>query len=262
MLSDLRFAFRQLRKSPGFAFTAILTLALGVGVNTAIFSLVDSILLRPLPYPHQDQLVRIGYGSGETEAAFFPKGWIRALGEHSRTFSSVSGFGPDSEANIGGAESSSRVFGAQVMVNALSTLGVQPAAGRFFASNDAAAGSDPVVILSYGYWTERYAANPSIIGHRIRIDGISRQIIGIMPPGIRFPYSDTQFLTPVTFKGGDPTDPWKNFDLRAFGRLKPGDGPAQAQAELRRLQPLLLPMFPWRMPDIWASDMTVVPLLE
>jgi predicted permease len=79
---------------------------------------------------------------------------------------------------------------------------------------------------------------------------------------VRFPYADTRFLTPVTFKGGDATDPWQDFDLRAFGRLKPGVTPAAAQAEIRRLQPLLLPLFPWRMPDIWARDMTVVPLLE
>lgn len=262
MLSDFRFAFRQLRKSPGFALTAILTLALGIGVNTAIFSLVDSILLKPLPFPHQSQLVRIGYDNGQTDSAFFPKGWIRALGDRSNTFSSISGFGADAESNIGDQNSADRVFGAQVMVNALATLGVNPAIGRFFSPDDSMAGHAPDVILSYGYWKQRYAADPGVIGQSIRIDGISRQIIGILPAGVRFPYADTQFLTPVTFKGGDPIDPWKTFDLRAFGRLKPGVEPAQAQAELRRLQSLLLPMFPWQMPDSWASNMTVVPLLE
>jgi putative ABC transport system permease protein len=265
MLNDLRFALRQLRKSPAFAFTAILTLALGIGVNTAIFSLVDSILLQPLPYPHQSRLMSIiGYSvpGSDASASPFPKGWIRALGEHSSSFASISGFGADAESNVGEANSPNRVFGAEVLANALSTLGLHPALGRFFTADDALAEHDPVVVLSYGYWNEHFGANPAVIGQSIRIDGISRQIIGVMPAGVRFPYADTQFVTPVTFKGGDPIDPWKDFNLRAFGRLKDGVTPAQAKDELCRMQKRLLPMFPWRMPDSWASDMTVVPLLD
>ncbi|MDX6458836.1 MAG: hypothetical protein QOE55_2533, partial [Acidobacteriaceae bacterium] len=91
ILNDLKFALRQLRKSPGFTLTAVLTLALGIGANTAIFSLVDSIMLRPLPFPQQDRLARIEYGAGV--AAFFPKGWIQALREHSESFTAISGFG-------------------------------------------------------------------------------------------------------------------------------------------------------------------------
>ncbi len=262
MLEDLKFAVRQLRKSPGFTVTAVLTLALGIGANTAIFTLIDSIMLRPLPFPQQDRLVRIGYGGGQSDSSFFPKGWLRALGESATQFASISGFGPNAEANIGDASSSSRVFGAEVMANAFDTLNIHPAAGRFFTPSDAITGHDPVVVLSYGYWQQQYAASPAAIGQTIRIDGISRRIAGIMPAGVRFPYADTQFVTPVTFKGGDATDPWVPFDLRGFGRLKPGASPQQAQTELHRLQRLLLPQFPWRMPDIWASDMTVVPLLE
>jgi predicted permease len=101
-----------------------------------------------------------------------------------------------------------------------------------------------------------------VIGQTIRIDGISRRVIGVMPAGVHFPYADTQFLTPVTFRGGDAIDPWNNFDLRAFGRLRDGVTPAQAQGELRRMQKLMLPMFPWIMPSDWAAETTVVPLLE
>src|ERR1700753_4327886 len=101
MINDLKFAFRQLRKSPGFTLTAVLTLALGIGANTAIFSLVDSIMLRPLPFPHQDRLARIEYSAAEV--SFFPKGWIQALGEHSASFSAVSGFGADGESKGAGA---------------------------------------------------------------------------------------------------------------------------------------------------------------
>jgi predicted permease len=263
MLNDLKFALRQLRKSPVFAFTAILTLALGIGVNTAIFSLVDSILLEPLPFPQQNRLMRlIGYSGPGRDASPFPKGWIRTLGEHSGSFAAISGFGVDAESNVGEVNSPNRVFGAEVMDNALSTLDLHPVVGRFFTADDAIAGHSPVVVLSYGYWKEHFGANPAAVGQSIRIDGISREIIGVMPAGVHFPYSDTQFVTPVTFKGGDAIDPWNNFNLEAFGRLKDGATPAQAQAEMRRMQKLLLPMFPWRMPDDWASSTAVVPLLD
>ncbi len=260
MLNDLKFAFRQLLKSPGFTLTAVLTLALGIGANTAIFSLVNSIMLRPLPFPKQDRLAKIEYGIGEI--GYFPKGWIRALGEHSNSFAAISGFGADEESNVAGTDSSDRVFGAVVMANAFDTLGIRPALGSFFTRQDELAGRDAVVVLSYGYWQQRFAQDPNVIGQTLRIDGLSRRIIGVMPAGVRFPYGDTQFVTPVAFKGGDPLDPWRTFDLRLFGRLKDGVTPAQAQAELHRLHTTMLPLFPWRMPDAWAADLAVVPLLE
>ena len=119
-----------------------------------------------------------------------------------------------------------------------------------------------MVVLSYGYWRQHFDANPGVMGQTLRIDGISRGVIGVMPAGVRFPYADTQFVTPVTFKGGDPLEAWQYFNLRAFGRLKSGVTPLQAQGELRRLYPRMLPLFPWRMPDTWASETTVVPLLD
>jgi len=258
MMNDFRFAFRQLRKSPGFTLTAVITLALGIGANTAIFSLVDSIMLRPLPFPHQDRLVRIDSG----DVSPFPKGWIKALGEHSDSFAAVSGFGADAESNVAGIDSSDRVFGATVMANAFDTLGIRPLVGSFFTRDQEQTGLDLVVVLSYGYWQQRFGQDPNVIGQTIRIDGVSRRIIGVMPAGVRFPYADTQFAVPIAFKGGDPIDPWQKFDVRMFGRLKDGVTPAQAQAELHRLHAALLPLFPWRMPDTWAADLTVVPLLE
>ena len=148
------------------------------------------------------------------------------------------------------------------MTNAFDTLEIHPALGSFFTRDQGVAGRDSVVVLSYGYWQQRFGGNPDAVGQSIRIDGISRRIVGVMPAGVRFPYSDTQFVIPVAFKGGDPLAPWRTFDLRIFGRLKDGVSPAQAQAELHRLHAGLLPLFPWRMPDTWAADLTVVPLLE
>jgi predicted permease len=253
---DLHFGFRQLRKSPGFAITAILTLALGVGANTAIFTLIDSIVLRPLPFPQQDRLV---YLSAD---GFFPKGWIRALQQNSQSFQSLSAYGPNAESNVAGPDISERVFGSRVTVDLFDTLDIHPVLGSFFSAGNAVEGQDQVVVLSHGYWQERFAANPNVLGQTIRIDGISRRILGVMPAGIHFPYDDTRFVIPVAFKGGDATDPWLGYDLRGLGRLKDGVSPAAAQAELLRLHPHLLPLFPWRMPDSWVSETTVVPLLD
>jgi len=261
ILRDVGFALRQMRRKPGFTITAVLTLALGIGANTVIYTLVDSILLRPLPFPHQDRLMRIPYDPTEANGGVFPKGWIRTLGEHSTSFTSISGFGADVESNVAERDTPERVFGAQVFANAIETLDVHPTAGRSFTPNDAIAGHAPVVMISYSFWRQRYGLSPQAVGQSIRIDGIWRQIVGVIPEGIRFPYADTEFITPVIFNQSDPYDPWQNFDLVAFGRLKPGVKPAQAQAELQRLHNVLLPFFPWRMPDSWAANTTAVPLL-
>lgn len=253
---DIRFGFRQLLRSPGFAITAILTLALGVGANTAIFTLIDSIVLRPLPYPDQNKLVSI------SADGLLPKGWIRALQQNSQSFSSIAAYGQNAESNVTGTDSAERVFGSRVTVNTFDTLQIHPALGTFFTADNSVEGQDQVVILSNGYWRDRFAQSSSAIGQTIRIDGISRRVVGVMPAGIQFPYADTRFVIPISFKGGDATDPWLGYDLHGLGRLKDGVTPSAAQAELRRLHPQLLPLFPWRMPDIWAADTTVVPLLD
>jgi predicted permease len=258
VLQDVHFALRQMRKAPGFTITAVLTLALGIGANAVIYTLVDSILLRPLPFARQDRLMRI---TGTTMPVA-PKGWIRALGENSKGFASLAGFGPDAESNVSESDTPDRVFGTSVTVNALDTLGIRPAVGDFFSGDDAIAGQDHDVVLSYGYWRTHYGGETSAIGRTMRIDGVSRRIIGVMPVGVHFPYADTQFVIPVSFRRADPRDPWTVLDLHIFGRLSDGVTPAKAQDELRRLHGVLLPLFPWRMPDVWASDMTVVPLLE
>jgi len=258
LLQDAHFALRQMRKAPGFTLTAVLTLALGIGANAVIYTLVDSILLRPLPYAHQDRLMRI---TGSTSPVY-PKGWIRALGDHAKGFSSIAGYGEDVESNVSDTGSPDRVFGAKVTVNAFHTLGIHPAIGDFFTPDDAVFGQDNDVVLSYGYWRERFGGASDAIGRTLRIDGVSRRIIGVMPAGVHFPYADTQFVIPVSYRRDNAFDPWAPFDLHAFGRLADGVTPAQAQDELRRLHGELLNTFPWRMPDIWASDITVVSLLD
>ncbi|MGA2537314.1 MAG: ABC transporter permease, partial [Terracidiphilus sp.] len=258
VLQDLRFALRQMVKAPSFTITAVLTLALGIGANTVIYILVDSILLRPLPYARQDRLMLIAGRNTLT----FPKGWVRELGAHTGAFTAVAAYGPDAESNLTDMDTPDRVFGAAVTVNAFGALGVRPAVGNFFTPEDAVTGQDRDVILSHEYWRQRFGGEASAIGRTIRIDGVSRRIIGVMPVGVRFPYADTQFVIPVSFRGDDPLDAWRIFDLHAFARLADGVSPAQAQAELHRVHPTMLSLFPWRMPDNWASDLTAVSLLQ
>ena len=145
VMQDVHFALRQMRKAPGFTLTAVLTLALGIGANAIIYTLVDSILLRPLPYPEQQRLVQIvGYSFTDgINATPYPKGWIRELGSHARALASVAGYGPDVESNLSSSDTPDRVFGAGVTVNALDTLGIHPAAGQLLHQRKCGVGPGP-----------------------------------------------------------------------------------------------------------------------
>ena len=255
---DIRFALRQLNRSRGFAAIAILTLALGIGANTAIFSVIDSILLEPLPFPQQDRLVQLKDSSGTN----YPKGWIRAYQQRVRSLSSTSAYTLNSEFNLTGVTSSARAFGSSVSANLFTTLGVKPQLGRFFDSAEESVGQDRVIVLSDGFWRQQFAADPNVVGRTILLDGINRQIIGVAPPQTRFPDFDTQFWIPIAYKAGNPVDAWASFSYQAIARLKDGVAPSQAQAELRSLHGQMLTLFPWIMPDSWANAVAVTPLLN
>jgi len=256
---DIRYALRQLNRSRGFAVVAILTLALGIGANTAIFSVIDSILLEPLPFPHQDRLVQI---EEDGNASVFPKGWIRAYQQHSHALASVSGFTPNVEFNLTGAGNAARAFGSTVSANLFDTLEVRPALGRFFSSSDSIDGQDHVIVLSDGFWRQQFGTDPNVIGRTILLDGVNREIIGVAPPQSHFPDFDTQFWIPIAFKAGDRFDPWNDFNCHTVGRLRDGFTPNQAQADLAAQHRAMLTLFPWVMPDEWASNITVAPLLN
>jgi predicted permease len=256
---DIRYALRQLNRSRGFAVVAILTLALGIGANTAIFSVIDSILLEPLPFPHQDRLVQLMADAGSSN---YPKGWIREYQRRAHTLAGVSGYTLESEFNVAGSGLSERAFGSTVSTNLFETLGVRPALGRFFSSAEESSGQDRVVVLSDGFWRQKFGADRSVVGRTILLDGVNREIIGVAPPQTHFPDFDTQFWIPIDFKAGDPIDAWASFSYQAIGRLRDGVPPEQAQAELRSMHREMLTLFPWRMPDSWASGVVVTPLLN
>ena len=256
---DIRYALRQLNRSRGFAVVAILTLALGIGANTAIFSVIDSILLEPLPFPHQDRLVQL---IADPNASVSPKGWIREYQVRSHALASVSGYSLNTEFNVTGVGSAARAFGSTVSTNLFETLGVRPSLGRFFSSADAVAGQDRVIVLSNGFWKQHFGADPNVIGRTILLDGVNREIIGVASPETHFPNFDTQFWIPIAFKAGDMYDPWTDFTYQAIGRLRDGFTPSQAQAELQTLHREMLTKFPWIMPDDWAKDLRATPLLD
>jgi predicted permease len=259
LVQDIRYALRQLNRSRGFAVVAVLTLALGIGANTAIFSVIDSILLEPLPFPHQDRLMQLAAG---TDYYNYPKGWIREYQRRSHSFASISGYSLNAEYNVTGGGTTGRAFGSTVSTNLFETLGVRPALGRSFSSAGETTGQDREIILSNGFWKDQFGGDPGVVGRTMMLDGVNREIIGVAPPQIHFPDSETQFWIPVAFKAGDAVDPWAIFGYQAIGRLRDGVTPGRAQAELRSLHREMLTLFPWRMPDNWAAEVNVAPLLK
>jgi putative ABC transport system permease protein len=250
-LADIRFGARTLRKSPVFTLIAVLTLALGIGANTAIFSLVNGILLVSLPYPKADQLVSV--------TGSYPQGGLVAMREQMRTMD-VAAYAEGHEFNLTGQGEALRLTGTMVSAELFSILGAHPELGRVFERGDDVPGQDSYVILSHGLWQQRFATDPSIIGRSIEIEGVGRQVIGVMPADFRFPSAKTQIWVP---QHNDPRSVytyWAGDFMPVIGRLHPGSTVQQAGAEIRLFQSHVRGLFPWPMPASWNVDVSVVSL--
>ena len=251
LLQDLCFAFRMFRKTPGFTVVAVLTLALGIGANTAIFSLVNGILLVPLPYPNPEQLVSI--------TGTYPKGGVVAMREQMRTMD-VAAYYEGHEFNLTGQGEPLRVIGTVVSAEFFSVLGARPELGRTFIPGEDIPGQDNYVVLSHALWQQRFASDPAIIGRPIRLEGISREVLGVMPPDFRFPSSKTQIWVPLR---NDPRDTilfWADDYMPVIGRLRLDVTFAQARTEIHLFQSRVGALFPWAMPKDWNADVSVLPL--
>jgi putative ABC transport system permease protein len=231
---DLRFGGRTLLRSPGFAAIAVLTLALGIGANAAIFSVVNTVLLKPLPWSDPDRAVMIW-----SQWTSFDKTWV-ATGEvvdyrrRSQTLQEVAAWG-DGQVNLTGDGDPERVPAANVSANTFSTLGVQPMIGRTFTAQEDLPQGPRVVVLGFGLWNRRYSGDASIVGRSILINGNAFEVVGIMPPG---------FVLPTDFQNPEPTQLWTplqmdpaatdhgSHGLYAAGRLKPGATVRQASEDL------------------------------
>ena len=252
-LQDLRYGARSLRKSPGFTIIAALTLALGIGANTAIFSLVDGILLRPLPYSNPQQLVSV--------KGTYPKGGLVVMREQMRTMD-VAAYSEDHEFNLTGYGEAVRLPGALVSAEMLSLLGTRPEFGRTFYSGEDRAGQDNFVVLSHALWQHRFAGDPGIIGRMIELDGVGRQVVGVMPADFRFPSARAELWLPLHNDPRNTAAYWAGDFMPIIGRLHPGTNLEQARAEIKMFQSRVMKMFPWPMPAKWNSDVSVLPLRD
>lgn len=248
---DVRYGLRMLVKNPGFTVVAVLTLALGIGANTAIFSLVDGILLRPLPFSKPSELVSV--------TGTFPKGGFVAMREQVKSLDVASYF-EGHEFNLTGQGEPVRLAGTLVSAEFFLVLGARPELGRPFYPGEDKAGQNNYVILSHALWQQRFAADPSIIGRSIELEGISRQIVGVMPASFRFPSAKAQVWIPLNNDPRDTIAYWAGDFMPIIGRLHPGVTTAQARAEIRLFQTRVFSLFPWNMPASWNADISVVEL--
>jgi putative ABC transport system permease protein len=239
---NVRYALRSLRHNPVFTIVALLTIAIGIGANTAVFSVVNSVLLKPLSYPHSEQLVALRQvAPGAAGLASFSDGLLLSpsmyftYADHNSRFQTLGVWVPGT-ANVTGLAEPEQVRTALVSDGVLQALDVPPAMGRWLSAADQIPRSRETVMLSYGYWQRRFGGDRSAIGRNIALDSRPRQIVGVMPRGFRFVNTEFDVIVPVTFDRGRVI--LAGFGFQGIGRLKPGVTIAQANADLARLLPV------------------------
>jgi predicted permease len=269
LLQDVRYGLHMLRKRPSFTIVAVLALALGVGANTAIFSIVDAVLLRPLPYRNPDRLVRFFFnepGVGLRDVRF-SKPELDDLQTRAGVFEDVSPIFEGSE-NLTGTKQPERVEGVNTSFSYFSMLGVIPQIGRLYGPQDFAPGFAPEAVISDGLWRRAYGADPNVLGRTIRIDNDPLTIIGVLPRGFRHPGPTTSGDAEVFGAGGFSADPFPppmrgtRILVNGIGRLKPGVTLAQAQARLTAMAAQLRHDFPTDYPPQAQWTIEIQPLQE
>ncbi|MGH9734992.1 MAG: ADOP family duplicated permease [Candidatus Acidiferrales bacterium] len=241
---DVRYALRMFRKSPGFASIAILTLALGIGANTALFTVINSVLLNPLPYSQPSQLVAV-YGT--TPGVYRgPITYLNFLdwGHDTTTLSSIAMY-RNQDYNFTGAGEPERLSGFMISAGFFATLRIQPILGRTFRSDDDRTGAAPVVILSGGLWQRRFGASPDIIGKSLTLNGVTYTVVGVIPSSFTFYGQLRDVYTPIG-QWNDPSFRDRRIDMsaHAIGRIKPGVSLAQAQADMDTVARSLAATYP------------------
>lgn len=232
-MNDIRYAIRQLFKNPGFSIIAIVTLALGIGANTAIFSVVNAVLLRPLPYAHPEQLVQVfGTQSQLAEAPCSPANFLDWK-ERNEAFAGIAAYTNEGY-NLTGSNTPERLRGTRVSADFFSLLGVQPILGRAFTAEDDQEGRDEVVILSHQVWQRRFGSDPSIIGRSLLLNNKNRTVLGVMPARFSFGDSRIDLWTPIAFSAEEKTTRDTNY-IYVVARLKPGVTFDKAQAHMSML---------------------------
>ena len=256
---DLRYALRMLFKNPGFTAVAVLTLALGIGANTAIFSVINTVLLRPLPYKEADRLVmvwedgtRAGYPR-DTPAAANYVDWR----DQNQVFEGMAAMA-DQSFNLTGIGEPERIEGRRVSANLFTLLGVEPQLGRAFSPEEDQPGNNRVVILSHGLWQRRFGSDMNITEKTLTLNGDSYMVIGVMPPEFQFPRREVEMWVPIAFTSQQAANRNSHY-LQVVARTRPGVTVEQAQAEMDTIAARLQQQYPDSNTDLGA---TVVPLHE
>ena len=259
MMSDIRYGLRQLFKNPGFTIVAVVTLALGIGANTAIFSVVNALLLKPLPFPNSHELVAFGMTHAnqkgtQTELGSLSYPDFFDFREQNRTLASVAVY-KDRSFAVTSQEGATSLRGVKSSAEFFDVLGVKPVIGRGFAREDEQAGGGPggfKVLLSHDYWSKNFGGDQSVLGRTIELDRRPHTIIGVLPTGFQFPIQADPLNFYVTFaedaaapdNGTPQTAQRGNHSLESIARLKPGVTIEQAQADLATIAANLEKQFP------------------
>jgi predicted permease len=258
---DLRYGIRMLGKNPGFTAIAVLTLALGIGANTAIFSVVNAVLLQPLPYPHPEGLVMVWekiqlshYQNDQNTPA--PANFADWKKENS-VFEDMAAIGYRSF-NLTGDGEPLRVEGQAVSAALFSVLQIEPALGRAFTDDEDRFGGPHVVVLSYGLWASRFGGDANILGKTILMDGEGYTVVGVMPQGFQFPDPDDQLWVPIALSPAELANRGSHY-LRVVARLKPGVSLTQAQSQMNTIAEGLTEKYP---ATNTGGSVNVIPLHE
>jgi putative ABC transport system permease protein len=243
LLADIRYAARTLFKHPLFASVAIVTLALGIGANTAIFSVVNAVLLAPLPYERPDQLTMI-WGNVAAANLYQQPSSVPDyidLKEQNHVFEQIAA--TRSQAfNLTDTDEPERIGGVRVTVNLFSLLRAKPLLGRDFLESEGLAGADPVVIVSHGLWQQRYGSDPDLIGRALNVDGKSHTVVGVLPAGIYYPTPDISLYVPLISQPNEIARGARF--LRVIGRLNPDVSLSEARAEMNTIAARLAEQYP------------------
>ena len=237
LLQDLRYALRTLTREPGFTLVALVTLALGIGANTAIFSIVNAVLLRPLPYHEPDRVVLLWSHWTNWTKTWVSEPELADYQQQAQSLEHVAAFSSTSFNLTGGAGSEPlRVLAAQVQAPMFDALGAKPILGRVFTADEDRPGRERVVLLAEGLWRSRFGSDPSVVGRTIDLDAAAYTVVGVLPASLRLPldYANrtlTQMWVPLALSPVDPQERG-NHGLNALGRLAPGASLARAQAEI------------------------------
>jgi putative ABC transport system permease protein len=232
-MNNLSSALRQFRTAPGFSAVALITLALGIGANTAIFSVINGVLLRPLPYEEPDRLIRLYQRSANFPKASWAVGQFFSMEQDNKTFESVAAWSSSNFNLSADGSDPERIEGATVTRDFAKVLRLKPVRGRFFTPEEFVEGKDATIVISNGMWRQRFAGDPNILGRSLFISGRPREVIGVMPDEFTFP-GKSQIWAPFAPNEANRTRRDLH-SLQAFGRLKEGVTYEQAQADLKTL---------------------------